>query len=354
MRWSRRRFLGTATAVAASGGALLDWIGPDAAEAQVPAPVPAAPVTPPAPDQIPRRPFGRTGVEVSALGMGGFHVGAAGSQRAAVNLVQEAIDAGVTFLDNAWEYHGGRSEEWMGAGIAGRRDRVFLMTKVCTHGRGRKDAMAQLEESLRRLRTDHLDLWQVHEVIYDDEPARAAARDGVLEALEQAKREGKTRFVGFTGHKDPRIHLDMLRRDFPFDACQMPLNVLDGSFRSFEREVLPECTRRGIAVIGMKSLGGDGGLPRAGIPVDDALRYAMSLPVATTVSGMENVGVLSQNVRIAKGFVPLPEDRLAALRARWATLAGDGHLELYKTSMRYDGKVGRTQHGFPGKDQLPT
>src|SRR5205807_3007527 len=189
--------------------------------------------------EIPRRMLGRTGVEVSALALGGSHVGEAKTKKEALRIVHEALDAGLTFMDNAWEYHDGRSEEWMGDALKGRRHEAFLMTKVCTHGRDRKTAMRQLTESLRRLQTDYLDLWQVHEVVYDNDPDLHFAAGGVIEALEQAKREGKVRFVGFTGHKDPEIHLRMIAHEFPFDACQMPLNVFDATFRSFERRVLP-------------------------------------------------------------------------------------------------------------------
>src|SRR5438874_3951915 len=176
----------------------------------------------------------------------------------AARIVHEAVDAGINFLDNAWEYHGGESERRMGRALEGRRDSVFLMTKVCTHGRDAKVAMRQLEESLRRLRTDRLDLWQVHECVFDNDPDRHFAEGGVIEALERAKAQGKVRYVGFTGHKDPAIHLRMLSFDFAFDACQLPLNGFDAQFRSFQTRVLPELAHRQIAVIGMKSLGGDG------------------------------------------------------------------------------------------------
>src|SRR5437899_29720 len=204
------------------------------------------------PDEIPQKPLGRTGEHVSILGLGGYHLGTVASATEAIRLVHEAVDAGVSFFDNAWEYNGGRSEEWMGQALQGRRDEVFLMTKVCTHGRDRKTAMRQLDESLTRLRTDHLDLWQIHEVIYDTDPELHFAKGGVIEALDQAKKEGKVRFVGFTGHKSPAIHLKMLAHDYPFDTVQMPLNCFDGTYRSFEQQVLPELERRGIAVLGMK------------------------------------------------------------------------------------------------------
>ena len=193
----------------------------------------------------------------------------------------------------------------MGRAIADRRERVFLMTKVCTHGRDAQVAMRQLDESLRRLKTDYLDLWQVHECAYYNDPDRHFARGGVIEALDRAKREGKVRFVGFTGHKDPEIHLRMLSFGYPFDACQMPLNVFDATFRSFEQRVLPELQRQRIAPIGMKSLCGSGKAVRKKVVrVEDALRYAMSLPVATTISGIDSMRVLKQNLRVASDFKP--------------------------------------------------
>jgi uncharacterized protein len=237
-------------------------------------------------DQIPHRRLGKTGEQVSIIGLGGYHLGTVGSRDLAVRLVQEAVDAGVTFFDNAWEYNDHRSEEWMGLGLQGRRDRVFLMSKVCTHGRDKKVAMQQLEESLKRLGTDHLDLWQIHEVIYENDPDLHFAKGGVVEALDEAKKEGKVRFVGFTGHKSPAIHLKMLAYDYPFDTAQMPLNCLDATYHSFEQQVLPELQRRGIAALGMKSLGGDGQPIQYGVVrAQEALRYAMSLPVASTICG---------------------------------------------------------------------
>jgi len=306
------------------------------------------------PDEIPLRPLGRTGERVSILGLGGYHLGTLPGVDDAVRLVHEAIDAGVRFFDNAWEYHDGRSEEWLGRALEGRRDRVFLMTKVCTHGRDRNVAMQQLEESLRRLRTDHLDLWQVHEVIYENDPDLHFAKGGVIEALDQAKKDGKVRFVGFTGHKSPSIHRKMLAHDYPFDTVQMPLNCFDGSYRSFEQQVLPELQRRGIATLGMKSLGGDGQpLLHGVVGPEEALRYAMSLPVATTITGIDSLAVLRQNVAVARGFVPMPAAEMQALRERCAPFAADGHLELFKSTKRYDGAVGRAQHGYPPAAELP-
>lgn len=298
--------------------------------------------------EIPQRPLGRTGVGVTAIGLGGYHLGLIASAREAVRLVQAAIDEGITFLDNAWEYHDGESERRMGAALAGRRERVFLMSKVCTHGRDARVAMRQLEDSLRRLRTDHLDLWQVHECVYDSDPDLHFARGGVIEALDRAKRQGKVRFVGFTGHKDPSIHLAMLARGYPFDCCQLPLNCFDATFRSFETRVLPELLKRRIAPIGMKSLGGTGEpARRRAVSARDAIRYAMSLPVATTVAGIDSARVLRQNLEIARGFRPFTARQMAALRRRVAHPAGDGRFELYKTTANFEGPIGRRMHGYP-------
>ncbi len=305
--------------------------------------------------EIPRRSFGRTGVEVSAIGLGGYHMGVPKDEQEAIRIIHEAMDAGIDFMDNAWEYNDGVSEQRLGKALRGRRDQAFVMTKVCTHGRDRKVAMQQLEQSLRRLQTDHIDLWQIHEVVYDNDPELHFARGGVIEALEQAKKEGKVRFVGFTGHKDPTIHLKMLSYNYPFDACQLPLNCFDASYRSFEKQVLPELQKRGIAAIGMKSLGGSGEPVKQGaIAPQQALSYAMSLPVATTVSGIDSLKVLRQNLGIARGFTPMSAEQMQALRDRYARYAADGRFELYKTSKQYDGKPGREQHGFPSQQQLPT
>ena len=302
---------------------------------------------------IPQRLLGSTGIRVSALGLGGYHIGKMKSQREAIRVVHAAIDAGITFMDNAWEYHDGRSEEVMGKAIADRRDSVFLMTKMCTHGRDKKEAMRQLDQSLRRLKTDFLDLWQIHECVYDDEPDLHFAKGGAVEALEQARRQGKVRFVGFTGHKHPSIHLDMLSHGFPFDTCQLPLNCFDATFRSFEQQVLPELITRGIAPIGMKSLSGDARqVKQKVVTAEEALRYAMSLPVATTVSGIDSLQVLRKNVKIADGFKPMSRAQMETLRRRVRKEAADGRYEMHKTSAMHEGKVGREQHGFPSAEEL--
>ena len=324
----------------------------------LPSPIVSAAVPPQmtnsAAEQIPRRTFGTTGEQVSIMGLGGYHLGIVQSPDLAVRLIQEAVDAGVTFFDNAWEYNNHRSEEWMGLGLQGKRDKVFLMSKVCTHGRDKNVAMQQLEESLKRLGTDHLDLWQIHEVIYENDPDLHFAKGGVVEALDEAKKQGKVRFVGFTGHKSPAIHLKMLAHDYPFDSVQMPLNCFDATYRSFEQQVLPELQRRGIAALGMKSLGGDGQPIQYGVVrAEEALRYAMSLPVATTICGIDSMDVLRQNVGIARGFKPMSPQEMLALRERCRPSSGDGHHELFKTTKKYDGKVGREQHGYPPSEELP-
>lgn len=302
---------------------------------------------------IPLRTLGRTGVDVTAIGFGGYHLGLVKDDAEAVRLVQETIDAGITFMDNAWEYHDGRSEELMGKAIAARRQDVFLMSKVCTHGRDRHEAMRQLEDSLRRLKTDYLDLWQVHEVVYENDPEWHFAPGGAVEALAQAQQEGKVRFVGFTGHKSAEIHLKMLAYEYPFDACQLPLNVLDGTFLSFEQKVLPELERQGIAAIGMKSMGGGGDMVKAGVvTAEEALRYAMSLPVASIISGIDSSEILQQNLKVARNFQPMNAEEMQTLRTRCAAAAGDGRYELYKVSAKHEGPIGRAQHGFPTPEAM--
>jgi len=311
--------------------------------------------SPPTPGEIPRRALGKTGEYVSALGLGGFHLGLIGTERDAIRIVHAAIDAGITFMDNAWEYNDGKSEERMGKALADRRDRVFLMSKVCTHGRDAKVGMRQLEESLRRLKTDYLDVWQIHEVAFYNDPERHFMKGGVIEALDRAKREGKVRFVGFTGHKDPALHLRMLSYDYPFDTVQMPLNCFDATFRSFEQQVLPELLRRGIAPLGMKSMSGEGiQVKKKVVTAQEALGYAMSLPVATTISGIDSMRVLKQNLGVACGFKPWTTKQMQALRTRVAEQASDGRFELYKTTAKHEAKVGREQHGFPPPDEQET
>jgi aryl-alcohol dehydrogenase-like predicted oxidoreductase len=304
-------------------------------------------------EEIPRRPLGKTGVKISALGVGGHHLGELPSAGEATRLVHEAIDSGINFFDNCWEYHNGRSELWLGDGLRGKRDKVFLMTKVCTHGRDGALGTKMLDESLRRLETDHLDLWQIHGVAFESDPRLAFAKGGIIEAMERARKAGKVRFVGFTGHKDPALHLKMLTFGFHFDAVQMPLNPFDAQFHtSFERQVLPELNKRGIGVLGMKSLGGHADAVKKGVlSAREALAYAMSLPVTTTISGMDSLEVLRKNVELARGFKALPEAELNAIRQKCRPSAGDARFELYKVSLKFDNPAAREAHHFPIDDQ---
>ena len=298
---------------------------------------------------IPLRNFGRTDAKVSALGLGGHHIGDAEDLKTAKQIVHEAIDGGITFFDNCWEYHRGKTEDWMGQALKGKRNKIFLMTKVCTHGRDGSLALQMLEESLNRLQTNHLDLWQIHGVSFENDPALFIRPGGAAEALEKAKKQGKVRFVGFTGHKDPTLHLSMLQTGFPFDSVQMPLNAFDAYYHSFEHQVLPELQRRGIAALGMKPFQGTGMAVKQGVlTAEEALRYAMSLPgVTTTITGIERVEVLRQNLKIAQGFEPLMPAEMDALRNRCRENASDGHFELYKVSLKFDNPEARLAHGFP-------
>lgn len=295
------------------------------------------------------RPFGRTDAKISILGFGGHHLGEAEDEKTAVRIIHEAVDGGITFYDNCWEYRRGKTELWMGAGLKGRRDKIFLMTKTCPHGRDAGLALEMLEESLRRLQTDHLDLWQVHGMAFENDPELFIRPNGAAEALAKAKKDGKARFVGFTGHQSPEVHLGMLKTGFPFDAVQMPLNPFDYGFpHSFERQVLPELNRRGIAALGMKPLNGHGEPIKTGaLTAEEALRYAMSLPVATTITGMDSLDVLRQNLQIAANFNPMSASELDELRARCKQYAADGRYELYKLSLKFDNPEARLAHGFP-------
>ena len=298
---------------------------------------------------IPLRQFGKhESVKISALGMGGHHLGAAKDESTAIALVHEALDGGITFFDNCWEYHRGKSENWMGQGLKGRRDKAFLMTKVCTHGRDGALATQMLEQSLNRLQTDHLDLWQAHGVSFENDPALFIRPGGAAEAMLKAQKDGKVRFLGFTGHKDPNMHLAMLATGFPFDAVQMPLNPFDSTFRSFETQVLPELNRRGIAALGMKPMSGHGEpIQNGAATAEELLRYAMSLPVTVTITGMEKPDILRQNLRIAQNFTPMSAAEMQTLRDRCKPVAADGHLELYKVSLKFDNPEARIAHGFP-------
>ncbi|MCC6859587.1 MAG: aldo/keto reductase [Bryobacterales bacterium] len=298
---------------------------------------------------LPTRILGRTGQRVPVLCLGGYHLRVVKDDSEAIRIMHAAIDEGLTFFDNAWEYHNGASEEIMGRALAmdGRRGKVFLMTKNC--GRDYQGSMSNLEDSLRRLKTDRIDLWQFHEVIYDNDPDWIFEK-GALKAAEEARRAGKIRYIGFTGHKDPRIHLKMLAKPFLWDTAQMPINVMDAHYRSFQKQVVPVCLRQNVAVLGMKSLCGGGTEARltagAKLAVGDCLRYALSQPVSTIVSGITSLEQLRQNVAVARGFQPMGAAERQAFEARVKDLAGDGRYELFKSMNVHDGPVHRRQHGF--------
>lgn len=298
---------------------------------------------------IPMRPFGKTGEQVSAICLGGHaSTNPKKLQEAeSLKLIQRAVDEGITFMDNCWDYHDGVAEERMGKALAegGRRDKTFLMTKVC--GRTAKEAQSNLEDSLRRLKTDRIDLWQFHEIVYDNDPDWIFEEKGAIHTGLKALKDGKVRFLGFTGHKDPSIHLHMLSKQYPWSAVLMPLNVMDVHYRSFQKKVLPELLKRDIAPLGMKSLGGNGSIvTKAGIPVETAIRYVLSLPIASLVSGIDSEKVLDQNLAIVRNFKPMTTEEREAVELQTAKMAGDGRYELFKSSKQFDGPVHRKQHGF--------
>lgn len=295
-----------------------------------------------------QRVLGRTGERVSALCLGGWHIGAIEDEGDAIRLMHAALDEGVTFFDNAWDYHDGRSEERMGKALAmdQRRARVFLMTKNCE--RDYEGSMRCLEDSLRRLQTDYLDLWQFHECVYDNDPDWIFERGGIEAAIE-ARRQGKVRYIGFTGHKDPRIHLKMLAKPFAWDTCQMPINVMDAQYRSFLKDVVPVCQQGDVGVIGMKGFGGgypDGALARLGLDPVECYRYALSQPVATQVMGVLNGEQLRQNLSAARDFRPMPAAEQQDLLDRVRAEATDGRFERFKSTSEFDGPHHKRQHGF--------
>lgn len=298
---------------------------------------------------IPTRSLGTTGEEVSILGVGGAHL-ARCEEPEAIRIVQEAVDAGVTFMDNAWEYGKGQSEIRMGKALAeGKyRERAFVMTKDCAHDRRADHSMEKLEDSLRRLKTDYLDLWQIHEVVWDDDPDLILAPGGSLEAMFKAKDQGKVRFIGFTGHKSPYLHRKLLASGIPWDTVQMPLNVFDAHYSSFQHKILPICVEQGIGVIGMKSNAG-GHVQRSGVGItpEEGLRYSLGLPASVVVSGMESLDILRKNIAVADEFVPYSDEELDDLLDRAQQHAGTGEYEPFKTSHAYDGDEGRKAHGYP-------
>jgi aryl-alcohol dehydrogenase-like predicted oxidoreductase len=298
---------------------------------------------------LPTRPLGKTGERVSIICLGGWHIGSVKDEKEAIKIMHTALDEGLIFFDNAWDYHDGHSEEVMGKALAmdGKRKKCFLMTKNC--GRDAKTARQHVEDSLRRLRTDVIDLMQFHEINYDNDPDWIVERGALAEVL-KAQKAGKVRYIGFTGHKDPRIHLDMLTRH-KWDTVQMPINVCDYYYRSFARQVVPEARKRGIAPIGMKSLGG--GSDHKGQLVtekvctaEEARNYALSQDIAALVVGIDSMEVLRQDLAIARNFKPMTAEAREKLLARVKPFAGDGRNEHFKSTQRYDGVYHRKQHAL--------
>lgn len=302
-------------------------------------------------DGIPTARLGRTNEQVSIICLGGWHIGAVEDKKEAHRIMHRAIDEGVNFFDNAWDYHDGGSEEVMGDALAsgGRRKKVFVMTKNCE--RDYEGSKRNLEDSLRRLRTDYIDLWQFHEINYDNDPDWVFDKGG-LEAALEAKKEGKVRYVGFTGHKDPRIHLKMLAQPYDWDTSQMPINVMDAHFRSFQKDVVPVCLNKNVGVIGMKSLGGSPTSPQGRIPsqtkisAEQCIRYALSLPIASLCVGIRSMKDLEQDVGIARGFQALSDSDKEQLIQMAAGEGGDGRHEMFKSTNHFDGPHHRLQHGF--------
>ncbi len=302
---------------------------------------------------LPMRLLGRTGERVSLLCLGGWHIGAASFgeplEDEAIRIMHAAIDEGVNFFDNAWDYNNGFSEEVMGKALAaeGKRNKVFLMTKNCE--RDYEGSMRDLEDSLRRLQTDHIDLWQFHECNYDNDPDWIFERGAMRAALE-ARQAGKVRYIGFTGHKDPRIHLKMLAKPHEWDACLMPINAMDPLYRSFLEGVVPVCHEQGVGPIGMKGLGG--GYPQGKfvennlLTYEEAYRFCLSQPISSQVMGIRSMEQLKQNIQLCRKFVPMTVQEQSELLARVYDVATDGRYETFKSTNAHDGPHHRKQHGF--------
>jgi len=286
------------------------------------------------------RTLGKTGERVSAIGMGGFHIGQPKlSDDESLRLIRAAIDGGINFMDNSWDYNKGQSEVRMGKAMKdGYRQKVFLMTKL--DGRTKEEATKQINESLQRLQTDHLDLIQHHEIIRFDDPDRIFAENGAHEAVLEAKKECKVRYIGFTGHKDPHIHLYMLevaaKHGFHFDTVQMPLNVMDAHFRSFGKLVLPKLVEQQIGVLGMKSMGDHIILKSGVVKPMECLHYALNLPTSVVITGIDSQEILQQAFAAAKTFKPMSKEGVAALLAKTEKVAAQGEYELFKTSAHFD------------------
>ncbi len=294
---------------------------------------------------LPTRRLGRTGQQVSIVCLGGWHIGSVKDPAEAVRIMPAALDEGMTFFDNAWDYHDGGSEDVMGRALTGgKRQQCFLMTKNCE--RDYDGSRRCLDDSLRRLRTDYIDLWQFHEMVYDSDPDWVFEKGGIRAAIE-AQKAGKVRHIGFTGHKDPRIHLAMLDKPYEWASSQMPINALDVHYRSFQKQVVPVCLKKQVGVIGMKGFGGGNGiLGGAGLTAEQAYRYALSQPVASQVVGLASMDHLKAIVALARGFMPMSEAEQKALTDRVKDVGSDGRFELFKSTQMFDGPVHRKQHGF--------
>src|SRR5712671_2002456 len=329
---SRREFLGMTAASLLMAGSLSGAAKPDT----------KSDTRPDTRNGIPYRSLGRTGEKVSLVGLGGYHLGNQSDPEESIRIIRTGIDEGINFLDNCWDYNGGESEIRMGKALRdGYRQKAFLMTKI--DGRNKTAAATQLNESLRRLQTDRIDLLQFHEVIRDSDPDRIFAEGGGMEAAVEARKAGKIRFIGFTGHKSPDIHLKMLatasKHGFKFDAVQMPLNVMDAHFNSFEKRVLPVLTKDGIGVLGMKPMGDKVILRSKTVTAVECLSYAMHLPTSVVITGCDSLSILQQALRAAHDFQPMGPSQVAALLAKTAKAADGGQFELYKTSHQFDGTV---------------
>ena len=295
---------------------------------------------------IPRRALGRTGEKVSMIGLGGYHIGSQKDELESIRIIQTAIDNGINFLDNCWDYNGGASEVRMGKALqGGYRQRAFVMTKI--DGRTKKAAAQQVDESLRRLQTDHIDLMQFHEIIRMEDPERIFAAGGGMEAVVEAQKAGKIRYIGFTGHKSPDIHLKMLEtakaHKFRFDAVQMPLNVMDAHFNSFEKKVLPVLVKEQIGVLGMKPLGDKQILESKTAEPIDCLHYALNLPTSVVITGCDSLPILEQALKAARTFKPLSQTEVSALLSKTTQAAQKGEWEKYKTSTNFDGTTQNPQ-----------